>query len=223
MGHGFSMSRPMSRSMSASAGFRGSGGGRGGFPPPRTGFNRRPNQGFRNRPAFAGNNFFPGSGVPGLGGLGLGSNLGIEALIDPRTQAELALAGRFRRYSPYFGYGGYGGAFYSAPTGYYDPGPGAANAYADPEPDANSAEDPSESQESAANENVSAPLPDVGDFVLVTKEGDQIAAGAFYHQGNSLVYVTPSGARRSVPFSDLDRDSTVLINQERGTDLQSLL
>lgn len=236
------MPQTTSRPAIQSAGFGASAFRRRGTPPPRTPQPGRGNPGLLNGSALSGNDLYLsnllGSGVPGLGfdyshlAAITGNNLGVEALIDPATQANLALALRLQRSVPYLGYGG---AFYSAPDGFYDSGAAPAdNGDASSPAQAQSpqvivvqappAQETSFAQASAdADDQPSAPLSDVGDFILVTKEGAQITAGAFYHQGSNVIYITPSGARRSVPFSDLDMDSTVLINQERGTDLQSLL
>jgi hypothetical protein len=220
------------------AGFGASAFRRRGTPPPRTSLPGTGNQSFLNGPTLAGSNLdfnsLLGSNVPGLGfdyphlAAISGNNLGVEALIDPATQANLALALRFQRLAPL----GFGGAFYSAPDGFYDSGAapadyGAAFSSAQPQVivvQASPAQATSFTQPpAAADDQPPAPLPDGGDFILVTKEGAQITAGAFYHQGSNVIYITPSGARRSVPFSDLDMDSTVLVNQERGTDLHNLL
>jgi len=173
--------------------------------------------------------------VPGLGFdyehlNALSPNLGVEALIDPATQAQLALALRLLHASPQTGFGG---GVWALPEPYYeDSGEPAAV----PEPDSESAPPPQQppviivqvpGAQAAPEAADSAPAPaaasetdEGGEFILVKRDGTQVDAGAFFHQGNELVYITPSGARRTMPFSDLDVDSTVLANQERGTDLQ---
>jgi hypothetical protein len=194
------------------------------------------NQNFLNVPALAGNNFDLNNllnNVPGLGFdyphlAAVSGNLGEELLLDPAIQAQIALALRLRQFAP-----GFGGAFYEAPADFYEPPPTPADEAAPPsapQPQVIVVQAPptQETQAPAAapyaeDDKPSAPPSDGGDFILVTKEGTQITAGAFYHQGSDVIYITPSGSRRSVPFSDLDMDSTVLINQERGTDLQNLL
>jgi len=197
---------------------------------------------YYNGNAGWGGSSFLGNNVPGLGfSYGAGgvnslnqSNLGVEALINPATQAQIALALRFLRASPQTGFGG---GLWALPEPYYE-GYDDPNANAAPEPEAGA---PAQYQQQPSVIIVQAPgtqaapasadasaLPPVaasgsdgsGEFILVKRDGTQINAGAFFHQGNQLVYVTPSGARRTMPFTDLDVDSTVLANQERGTDLQ---
>ena len=68
-------------------------------------------------------------------------------------------------------------------------------------------------------ENVSAPLPDVGQFTLVLRNGSQIQAVAFTRSNDRIIYITAEGNRRAIPISDLDSDATVRINEERGTPL----
>lgn len=179
-----------------------------------------------------------GNYVPGLGfSYGAGgvnslnqNNLGVEALINPATQAQIALALKFLRASPQTGFGG---GLWALPEPYYED---YGDAAPPPEPDSgpSAPQQPSvivvqaPAAQAAPPADEAAPPPAAatpetdgsGEFVLVKRDGTQITAGAFFHQENELVYITPSGARRTMPFSDLDVDATVLANQERGTDLQ---
>ncbi len=68
-----------------------------------------------------------------------------------------------------------------------------------------------------------APLPDVGSFTLVMRDGTQVDALAFTHAQDKIIYITPDGGRRTVAVSDIDTDSTARVNEERGTPLQSPL
>jgi hypothetical protein len=77
--------------------------------------------------------------------------------------------------------------------------------------------------ESQAAEAEEASLPDIGQFVLVLRDGKQIDAVAFTHSGDRIVYITSDGARRTIAAADLNTDETVRINQERGTPLQLTL
>jgi hypothetical protein len=172
-----------------------------------------------------------GNNVPGLGFdyehlNALSPNLGVEALIDPATQAQLALALRLLRASPRTGFGG---GVWALPEPYEDYGPPAESA--EPEPPAQQqpqviviqapAAQAAPASVAVASEPAPAPVPDeASEFILVKRDGTQITAGAFFHQGNELVYITPTGARRTMPFGDLNVDATVIANQERGTDLQ---
>lgn len=63
------------------------------------------------------------------------------------------------------------------------------------------------------------PPPDVGEFVLVRRDGRLLFAIAFSSDGNKLTYVTREGVRRSLPLSELDSEATVRMNEERGTTL----
>lgn len=69
-------------------------------------------------------------------------------------------------------------------------------------------------------EQQSAPLPDVGSFTLVMRDGTQVGALAFTRAQDKIIYITPDGGRRTVAVSDIDRDSTARVNEERGTPLQ---
>jgi hypothetical protein len=71
---------------------------------------------------------------------------------------------------------------------------------------------------SAAAEHESAgPIPDVGSFTLVTRNGNLLDAVAFTRSSDRLVYITPDGGRRTLAFRDLDVDETRRLNTERGT------
>ena len=65
-----------------------------------------------------------------------------------------------------------------------------------------------------------AAVPDVGEFILVRRDGRILFASAFSIIGNQLRYVTPEGIRRSLPMSDLDADATQQMNEARGTTVQ---
>lgn len=65
-----------------------------------------------------------------------------------------------------------------------------------------------------------APLPDVGSFALVMRDGTQVDALAFTRTQDKIIYITPDGGRRTVAASDIDSDSTARVNEERGTPLQ---
>jgi hypothetical protein len=65
-----------------------------------------------------------------------------------------------------------------------------------------------------------APVRDVGEFVLVRRDGGQVLAVAFTLQNGRVSYVTRDGVRRSVALSSLDLDATRNENEERGTTLR---
>ena len=65
-----------------------------------------------------------------------------------------------------------------------------------------------------------AAVPDVGDFILVRRDGRILFASAFSITGDQLRYVTPEGIRRSLPMAELDSDATQQMNEARGTTVQ---
>lgn len=65
-----------------------------------------------------------------------------------------------------------------------------------------------------------APVRDIGDFILVRRNGQLIFASAFSVIGDQLRYVTPEGIRRSISMSDVDTDATQQMNEARGTTVQ---
>ncbi len=64
------------------------------------------------------------------------------------------------------------------------------------------------------------PLPDLGEYVLVRRDGTVAFAVAFFTQGDQLIYVTREGIRRSIPLAGLDLDATRRMNEERGLAVQ---
>lgn len=75
-------------------------------------------------------------------------------------------------------------------------------------------------ERSAAPPPEPAPVRDVGEFVLVRRDGGQVLAVAFTLQNGRINYVTKDGVRRSVALSVLDLDATRNENEERGTTLR---
>lgn len=64
------------------------------------------------------------------------------------------------------------------------------------------------------------PVPDIGNFILVRRDGSTLLASAFSVIGTELRYVTPEGIRHSLAMSDLDAGATERVNEARGTTLQ---
>jgi hypothetical protein len=64
------------------------------------------------------------------------------------------------------------------------------------------------------------PIPDVGDFIFVRRDGRILFASVFSVVGSQLQYVTPEGIRHTVAISDLDADATQQMNEARGTTVQ---
>src|ERR1700722_14718492 len=79
-----------------------------------------------------------------------------------------------------------------------------------------SASDQTESPAAVEHES-GVPIPDVGSFTLVTRNGNLLDAVAFTRSNDRLVYITPDGGRRTLAFRDLDVDETQRLNTERGT------
>jgi hypothetical protein len=154
-------------------------------------------------------------------------DLPVNSLIDPVTQLELAQSGRIGRNFRGSGASGlyiFGGGYYVPAEPDQDQGaPNAAE-------QAEGQDDQRQPEEQQAEQNASEPgnyaedaspsVRDEGQFTLVLNDGTQIQALAFSHSKDKIVYITPEGGRASVPFSDLDADATVRVNQERGTPLQ---
>lgn len=78
------------------------------------------------------------------------------------------------------------------------------------------------SEERSAETRPAEPMPvrDVGEFVLVRRDGGQVLAVAFTVQKGQISYITRDGVRRSVALSVLDLDATRNENEERGTTLR---
>jgi hypothetical protein len=67
---------------------------------------------------------------------------------------------------------------------------------------------------------VAASTPDVGDFILVRRDGRILFASIFSVVGAQLQYVTPEGIRHTIATADLDSDATQQMNEARGTTVQ---
>lgn len=160
--------------------------------------------------------------VPGLGFnyeflSAMNQNLGERAFIDPVTQQNLALAQRlsqtnsgFAAFLPFWGSG-----YYAEPA---EEQPQQQPVIVEQQQPASTSE--SENEASAGPTEEPAPLPDIGEFVLVLHSGEQIKAVAFTRQNDQIVYITKDGIRQSFPAANLDATATQQINQQRGTPLQ---
>jgi hypothetical protein len=164
--------------------------------------------------------------VPGLGFdyahlAAISGNLGVEALINPATQADIALAEKLGRFQggaiggfyPYFGGGG------EAPVVAEQPAEDTQSAQQQQpiiivQQPAPSTAAPDQSVDAAASNSTA---PDPSEFILVKKNGVQVLAGAYSLQKDQIVYITKEGVKRTMLLSELDKDATEFINQERGT------
>jgi hypothetical protein len=165
-------------------------------------------------------NPFPGFGFNFEHLSAINQDLGIKALIDPATQARLAVAERLlreTRFSPGF-FLIDGGGSYVVPVG-ADQQPQAQQPIIivqQPAPQEAATRDMNEPPPAEA----AAPVTDEGEFTLVLRDGKLLQAAAFTRMNDKIVYITPDGGRRSVAVGDLDSNATLRINQERGTPLQ---
>lgn len=166
----------------------------------------------------------PGLGFESFGNFSAANqDLWLKAAIDPATEWRLFEKRRF------LGNGGFGAGFYLLDGGYYQPyEPSAEPADAGGQASAEEQQGgPSgaESAEAAPAEQQpayesSAPVEDVGQFVLVLRNGTQIQTIAFTRANDHIVYVTTDGFRRTLALADLDTGATIRVNEERGTPLQ---
>jgi len=168
---------------------------------------------------------FPGFGFDFEHLNAIDRDLAIKALIDPITEERLALAERLRRSSG-FGSSGFflldGGGAYGVPS-VSDATDQAPSPPQQPQVIVVQMPAPQQEGEEAAaalEAPESAPLPDVGEFTLILRNGSQIQAVAFTRKGDKIIYITPSGGRHTLAISELDADSTERTNQENGTPLQ---
>ena len=82
---------------------------------------------------------------------------------------------------------------------------------------------PPPAQEPAPAPQASAPappLPEVGQFILVRRDGQVTLAVAFTTTGGRVTYVAQDGTRRSFPLAELDRDATQQMNEVNGNTLK---
>ena len=120
-------------------------------------------------------------------------------------------------------FGGY--PFYSDESGYEQP-----QQQAEPQPQiiviqqptpAQPAESSSEAESPATSApQTPEPVRDVGEFVLVRRDGRILFASMFSVDGEQVLYVTPEGMRRTIPVAELDADATQQMNEARGTTVQ---
>jgi hypothetical protein len=73
---------------------------------------------------------------------------------------------------------------------------------------------------SETESQAAAPIRDVGDFILVRRDGRILFASIFSVVGAQLQYVTPEGIRHTLAMSDLDAEATQQMNEARGTSVQ---
>jgi hypothetical protein len=150
--------------------------------------------------------------------------LAVMAAIDPITQFQIAQAERLLKLSPVTT-SGFAYFMPSEPYVVSEPAPQQQQAPqiiilqqpapAAPQPAPAQASEPAQVAPAAET-----PLRDVGEFVLVKRDGAQILAIGFTRQGDHIVYITQQGLRRSLPLIDLDPAATEQANDDRGTPLR---
>lgn len=155
-------------------------------------------------------------------------DLAEKAAIDPATQLALREASRFGCSS--LGGGGYvlwGGGYGYPAQGEIEDQPEEAEP-AQPQvivvqvPSTTAGAQAAAPAPSAIEDSAPAE-PDEVQFVLVMRDGTQVQTPAFTRSATSIVYITADGARRSIQISDLDKDATIRVNNDRGTPLQLFL
>ena len=190
----------------------------------------RANEGFS--PAVKSFNFDETSGVPGLG-------------FDFPHLAAVS-GGRTNDSSAHFGHHGHpeqgSGFFVAIPFGGYsyavddqtsDQPEQQAGQEAEQQPPQSAAQQ-AENQAQFPRQNIvsqqpnpseaadvtETPVPDIGDFILVRRDGRIVFASLFSVIGTQVRYITPEGTRRTLALADLDSDATQQMNEARGTTVQ---
>jgi hypothetical protein len=167
---------------------------------------------------FSGSLGFNFANFTPFGGSG---DFGIEAAIDPATQWRIFEAERFLRGTRGVGFNS--GVFLLDGGGEYVVPESASTNDGSQQPVIVVQQAPSQQSgaQAASDESAeSAPLPDVGQFTLVLKDGSKIQAVAFTEAGGRIIYITADGSRRTIAASALDANATKELNEERGTPLQ---
>lgn len=72
-------------------------------------------------------------------------------------------------------------------------------------------------RESATPQAPPPPPPELGQLILVRRDGQVLMAVAFTTNHGQLTYITREGVKRSFPLSDLDKDATRQMNDANGT------
>jgi hypothetical protein len=74
--------------------------------------------------------------------------------------------------------------------------------------------------DTAAPAPAPAPVREVGELILVRRDGRVLFASVFSVTGDQVQYVTPEGIRHTLPLAELDTGATQEMNEARGTTLQ---
>lgn len=151
---------------------------------------------------------------------GIDQDLALKAFIDPQTEERLALAEQIARTT-----GGFGGAGYyllDGGGGYIMPAETASSEQPEPtqRPEVIVVQAPAQKAAAEAGPQTAQPVPDVGNFTLVLKDGRKIAAMAFTESGGEIVYITPDGDRHTIAASEVNDTATQQLNQDSGKELR---
>ena len=169
--------------------------------------------------------FGSGNGVPGLG-FDYPHLAAVNGSLNTNARNHFGRAGHFGQgsYVPIF-FGGY--PYYYDSLDYDQPQQQGQQqeqpqvvVVQQPVPAVTAQQDAYSGTDSAAvssSPTSAAPVRDVGEFILVRRDGRVLFASAFSVAGAQLQFVTPEGIRRTVPMSDLDADATQQMNEARGT------
>jgi hypothetical protein len=167
------------------------------------------------------------SGVPGLG-FDFPHLAAINGVLHGNSSPRFGKNGHHGggSFIPVF-FGGY--PYYSDDAG-YDQSEAAPEQQTQPQPqiiiiqqpapasrDADTASNMASDYTAENAQQAAVAVPDVGDFILVRRDGRILFASIFSIVGAQLQYVTPEGIRHSLAMSDLDPVATQQMNEARGT------
>lgn len=156
--------------------------------------------------------------VPGLGfdyahHTAVNRSLDTLALVDPLTQHRLALARQIRQEMPRFTllpvFSQVTQVFVQAPPPVIVMQPAA-------EPPVERVERV-RYVEPVVAPPAPAPVRELGELVLVLRDGSERLARAFTVNAARILYISPEGLRRTLPLEELDVEATLAANEERGT------
>ena len=167
-------------------------------------------------------NFAPITKAPGAAP-GLGFSYDHLAAVSRPSQNQRRNGRRSQFVTPIFD----GGVPLFFPLDY---GQDAVDTYLEPQPSvivvqqppppalpADSADDRSPAEKSGTAAVPEPPVPDIGQFILVRRDGKVLMAAAFTVMNDQITYVTREGTRHSFPVSELDTESTRQMNDANGT------
>jgi hypothetical protein len=161
-------------------------------------------------------------GVPGLG-----FDYPHLAAVSRGRQPQGTVSGRAKVVTPVvsgivpvFGYG-FGGGYYEAPQPaviVVQPQPQTivVQPVIQPAPQALALPEPAEP---AASARPATPEREVGEFVLIRRDGQIVPAVGFSVSQDRVTYITPEGARRSLSLHEVDTEATRQMNEAAGTSI----